>query len=70
MVLEGEQCLETPEGKIRVEAGESMMVRGGIPMALYGTGSGIRRATGYYHSPDRAATRYELQRMAAYRVIA
>lgn len=44
VVLEGEQCLETPEGKIRVEAGESMMVRGGIPMALYGTGKGIRRA--------------------------
>ena len=35
VVLEGEQCLETPEGKIRVGAGESMMVRGGIPMALY-----------------------------------
>lgn len=44
VVLEGEQCLETPEGKIRVGAGESMMVRGGIPMALYGTGNGIRRA--------------------------
>ncbi len=44
VVLEGEQCLETPEGKIRVEAGESMMVRGGLPMALYGTGNGIRRA--------------------------
>jgi quercetin dioxygenase-like cupin family protein len=44
VVLEGEQCLETPEGNIRGKAGESMMVRGGIPMALYGTGSGIRRA--------------------------
>jgi len=44
VVLEGEQCLETPEGKIRVGAGESMLVRGGIPMVLYGTGSGIRRA--------------------------
>lgn len=44
VVLEGEQCLETTEGKIRVQAGESMMVRGGIPMALYGTGKGIRRA--------------------------
>ena len=44
VVLEGEQCLETPEGKIRVGAGESMMVRGGIPMALFGTGNGIRRA--------------------------
>lgn len=44
VVLEGEQCLETPEGNIRVKAGESMMVRGGIPMALYGTGRGIRRA--------------------------
>ena len=44
VVLEGEQCLETTEGKIRVQAGESMMVRGGIPMALYGTGKGVRRA--------------------------
>jgi len=44
MVLEGEQCVETTEGKIRVVAGESMMVRGGVPMALYGTGKGIRRA--------------------------
>ena len=44
VVLEGEQCLETPEGTIRVGAGESMMVRGGVPMALYGTGNGIRRA--------------------------
>jgi quercetin dioxygenase-like cupin family protein len=44
VVLEGEQCLETTEGKIRVQAGESMMVRGGIPMALYGIGKGIRRA--------------------------
>jgi hypothetical protein len=44
VVLEGEQCLETPEGRIRVRAGESMMVRGGIPMALFGTGNGIRRA--------------------------
>lgn len=44
VVLEGEQCLETTEGMIRVGAGESMMVRGGIPMALYGTGNGIRRA--------------------------
>lgn len=43
-VLEGEQCLETSEGVIRVAAGESMMVRGGIPMALFGTGGGIRRA--------------------------
>jgi quercetin dioxygenase-like cupin family protein len=44
VVLEGEQCLETTEGLIRVRAGESMMVRGGIPMALYGTGKSIRRA--------------------------
>ncbi len=44
VVLEGEQCLETPEGIIRVGTGESMMVRGGIPMALFGTGTGTRRA--------------------------
>ena len=44
VVLEGGQCLETPEGTIRVAAGESMMVRGGIPMALFGTGAEMRRA--------------------------
>jgi quercetin dioxygenase-like cupin family protein len=44
VVLEGEQCLETPESKIRGKAGESMMVRGGIPMALYGGAGGLRRA--------------------------
>jgi quercetin dioxygenase-like cupin family protein len=44
VVLEGEQCLETPEGVIRVAAGQDMMVRGGIPMALFGTGTGTRRA--------------------------
>jgi len=44
VVLEGEQCLETTESTIRVQAGESMKVRGGIPMALYGTGKGTRRA--------------------------
>ncbi len=44
VVLQGEQCLETPEGNIRVKTGESMMVRGGIPMALYGTGRSIRQA--------------------------
>ncbi len=36
VVLEGEQCLETPEGVIRGSAGDSMMVRGGIPMQLFG----------------------------------
>jgi len=44
VVLEGEQCLETPEGIIRVAAGHDMMVRGGIPMALFGTGTRTRRA--------------------------
>ena len=44
VVLEGEQCLETPEGTIRGVAGDSMMVRGGIPMALFGTGTATRRA--------------------------
>jgi quercetin dioxygenase-like cupin family protein len=44
VVLEGEQCLETPEGVMRGAAGDSMMVRGGIPMALFGTGTTSRRA--------------------------
>jgi quercetin dioxygenase-like cupin family protein len=44
VVLEGEQCLETPEGVIRGRAGDSMMVRGGIPMRLFGTGTAMRKA--------------------------
>lgn len=44
VVLEGEQCLETPEGVIRGNAGSAMKVRGGIPMQLFGTGTGVRKA--------------------------
>jgi quercetin dioxygenase-like cupin family protein len=44
VVLEGEQCLETPEGVIRGKAGDAMMVRGGIPMQLFGTGTAMRKA--------------------------
>lgn len=44
VVLEGEQCLETQEGVIRAKAGDAMMVRGGIPMALFGTGTTVRKA--------------------------
>jgi len=43
--LEGEQCLETPEGKLVQRAGEpSVMVRGGVPMILTGTGKSVRRS--------------------------
>ncbi|GAC1398414.1 MAG: hypothetical protein NVSMB68_14180 [Thermoanaerobaculia bacterium] len=43
-VLAGEQCLETPEGKTVVRAGESGIVRGGPPMRLTGTGTVERRS--------------------------
>jgi quercetin dioxygenase-like cupin family protein len=43
--LEGEQCLETPQGKLVQRAGDAgVMVPGGIPMILTGTGSGVRRS--------------------------
>ena len=43
--LEGSQCLETPNGRIDQRAGEpGMMVRGGDPMMLTGTGTGPRRS--------------------------
>jgi hypothetical protein len=43
--MEGEQCLETPEGKLVQRAGEAgVMVPGGVPMILTGTGSGVRRS--------------------------
>jgi hypothetical protein len=43
--LQGEQCLETPQGRQVQRAGErGMMVRGGLPMQLTGTGTGLRRS--------------------------
>lgn len=43
--LTGEQCLETPRGKIVQKAGDpGVMVPGGEPMILMGTGTTIRRS--------------------------
>jgi hypothetical protein len=43
--LEGEQCLETPQGKLVQRAGDpGVMVPGGLPMILTGTGSEVRRS--------------------------
>lgn len=43
--LEGEQCLETPHGKLVQRAGDhGVMVPGGEPMMLTGTGTGVRRS--------------------------
>jgi hypothetical protein len=43
--LTGEMCLETPEGKLVQRAGDpGVMVRGGLPMLLTGTGTEIRRS--------------------------
>jgi hypothetical protein len=43
--LEGSQCVETPEGKQEQSAGDpGMVVPGGPPMMLSGTGTGIRRS--------------------------
>jgi quercetin dioxygenase-like cupin family protein len=43
--LDGEQCLETPHGKLVQRAGEAgVMVPGGDPMVLTGTGTGVRRS--------------------------
>ncbi len=43
-VIEGEQCLETPAGKMTLHAGEGAAVDGDIPMELNVTGSAIRHA--------------------------
>jgi quercetin dioxygenase-like cupin family protein len=43
-VLAGEQCLETPLGANRAEAGGTMTVRPNIPMELMVTGTVLRRA--------------------------
>lgn len=45
-VLEGAQCLETPEGFKVVRAGESYVVQEGPPMLLGGMGSSVRRTLG------------------------
>jgi hypothetical protein len=43
--LEGEQCLETPQGRLVQRAGGAgVMVRGGVPMILTGTGTSVRRS--------------------------
>jgi hypothetical protein len=43
--LEGSQCVETPEGKLEQRAGDpGIVVPGGLPMMLSGTGSGVRRS--------------------------
>jgi hypothetical protein len=43
--LEGEQCLENPQGKLEQRAGgPGMMVPGGLPMILTGTGTKVRRS--------------------------
>jgi hypothetical protein len=43
--LEGQQCLETPQGTLEQRAGApGMMVRGGVPMILTGTGTTVRRS--------------------------
>ena len=43
--LDGSMCVETPEGKIEQRArGRGVVVRGGLPMVLTGTGSGPRRS--------------------------
>ena len=43
-VLAGEQCLDTPAGAIRAQAGGNMTVRPNIPMELNVTGTTLRRA--------------------------
>jgi quercetin dioxygenase-like cupin family protein len=43
-VIEGEQCLETPAGALRLKAGEGAAVGSDIPMRLHVTGSTIRHA--------------------------
>lgn len=43
--LEGSMCLETPDGMLEQRAGgPGVLVRGGVPMVLTGTGTGMRRS--------------------------
>jgi quercetin dioxygenase-like cupin family protein len=43
-VLAGQQCLETPDGTTKAQAGGTMTVRSNIPMELNVTGTTLRRA--------------------------
>jgi quercetin dioxygenase-like cupin family protein len=43
-ILSGEQCLETPAGPMRAQAGESMVAPPTTPMRLTNSGSSVRRA--------------------------
>lgn len=43
-VLEGEQCLDTPNGPIRARVGQGAVVAENIPMRLFNPGAGTRRA--------------------------
>lgn len=43
--VEGSMCLETPQGKLEQRAGDpGVLVPGGVPMRLTGTGTGPRRS--------------------------
>ncbi|HSU13581.1 hypothetical protein [Longimicrobium sp.] len=43
--LEGSMCLETPGGKLEQRArGPGVLMPGGVPMMLTGTGTGVRRS--------------------------
>ena len=43
--LDGAMCLETPDGKLEQRAGDpGVLVPGGVPMVLTGTGTGPRRS--------------------------
>jgi quercetin dioxygenase-like cupin family protein len=56
-VVEGEQCLETPDRAVPVKAGETAMIEGGPAMRLVGMGSGVRRALVLIlHDASRPAT--------------
>ena len=43
-VIEGEQCLQTPERAVRMRKGETLAIPAGVPMRVMATGSGVRRA--------------------------
>ena len=43
--LEGSMCLETPKGRLDQHAGDpGIMVAGGVPMMLTGTGDSVRKS--------------------------
>ena len=63
-VIEGEQCLETPERAYKTRKGETLVVPASVTMRLIATGSTLRRAIAaiVYDASQPPTTRMEMEK--------